>query len=244
MSQDWVRISKNDMNVGLIGKGYWGSILKSKLEQICNLNFICGSSDEYISKLHQVDWVFIATPNDTHYDIVKGCIESGVNVFCEKPLTPSYSQSKHLFELADEFKVKLYVDDVFNYRDEIIDLNNIINTKDKIQVSWNSKNKKNNFDLLYHDLYLLYPILKNKQNINWPNINNVNFNYEVSNNEHIINGINFTHKQSSNDALLKMVEEVINSKANYKHNKLITLFCNKIIDDISNNPNIQITRSP
>ena len=161
-----------------------------------------------------------------------------MNVFCEKPLTPSYSQSKHLFELADEYKVKLYVDDVFNYRDEVIDLNNTINTKDKIQVSWNSKNKKNNFDLLYHDLYLLYPILKNKQNINWPNINNVNFNYEVSNNEHIINGINFTHKQSSNDALLKMVEEVINSKANYKHNKLITLFCNKIIDDINNNPNI------
>ena len=223
------------MNVGLIGKGYWGSILKNKLEQVCTLHFICGSKDEYISKLDQVDWVFIATPNDTHYDIVKRCIESGVNVFCEKPLTPSYSQSKYLFKLADEYKVKLYVDDVFNYRDEVGDLHKTLNTKDEIEVKWNSKNKKNNFDLLYHDLYLLYPILKNNQNINWPNINNVNFNYEIDNNEHIVSNIDFTHKENSNDALLEMVSEVLKDNVDFKYNKIITLYCNKILDIIKQN---------
>ena len=69
------------MNVGLIGKGYWGKILLSKLDKIkyINIKFVCGSKDNYKSKLDLVNWVFIATPNDTHYDIVKHCILSNKN---------------------------------------------------------------------------------------------------------------------------------------------------------------------
>ena len=33
------------MNVGLIGKGYWGTILLSKLEKICDVKFVCNSKD-------------------------------------------------------------------------------------------------------------------------------------------------------------------------------------------------------
>ena len=102
------------MNVGLIGKGYWGTILLSKLEKICNVKFVCSSKDNYKTKLDLVDWVFVATPNDTHFDIVKYCIESKKNTFCEKPLTPTYKQSKELFSLAKKYNVKLYVSDVFN----------------------------------------------------------------------------------------------------------------------------------
>ena len=106
------------MQVGLIGKGYWGKILLSKLKNISNVKFICGSKDDYKTKLDSVDWIFIATPNDTHYEIVKYCIKKGKNIFCEKPLTPTYDQSKELFKLAEKYNVKLYVNDVFNYRDE------------------------------------------------------------------------------------------------------------------------------
>ena len=58
------------MQVGLIGKGYWGKILLSKLEKISDVKFVYGSKDDYITKLNSVDWIFIATPNDTHYNIV------------------------------------------------------------------------------------------------------------------------------------------------------------------------------
>ena len=57
------------MQVGLIGYGYWGKILESKLKSICNIVFTCTSKDEYISKLDSIDWVFVATPNNTHYEI-------------------------------------------------------------------------------------------------------------------------------------------------------------------------------
>jgi len=225
------------MNVGLIGKGYWGTILLSKLEKICDVKFICNSKDNYKTKLDLVDWVFIATPNDTHFDIVKYCIKSKKNVFCEKPLTPTYKQSLELFKLSEKYNVKLYVDDVFNWRDEAIDLRPILSPKNDIKVVWRRKGYKKR-DLLYHDLYLLYPLLKDKLTIKWPKINNITFDYSGSDKTHTIGYIDFTNTEKSNDALLEMLTSVINDEVDYKHNKLLTLFCNKTIDDISNNTNI------
>jgi MinD-like ATPase involved in chromosome partitioning or flagellar assembly len=221
------------MNVGLIGNGYWGKILLSKLKEISNVKFICSSKDDYTSKLDLIDWVFIATPNDTHFDIVKYCLQSNKNVFCEKPLTPTYKQSLKLFKLADKHKVKLYVDDVFNWRDEVIDLRSILSSKNNLKVTWKRKTNNKIFDLLYHDLYLLYPILKNKVNIKWPKINNIEFDYSGSDKTHTINYVNFTHTKNSNDALLKMLTSVINNKADYEYNRVISLFCNSTIDKLT-----------
>ena len=229
------------MNVGLIGKGYWGSILLSKLEIVSTVKFICTSKDNYKSKLDSVDWVFIATPNDTHYDIVKNCIKSGKNVFCEKPLTPTHKQSEKLYELATKYNVKLYVDDVFNYRDERDKLLVLINKTDKIHVSWGRESSDVFYDLLYHDLYLLYTVLQGADNIKWPTINNVMFNYKGSDKKHSINNINFTHTDECNDALMEMLLCVLHDTANYEYNKTITLYCNKMIDkinDLCNNTNI------
>ena len=64
-------------DVGLIGCGYWGQILLSKLKKLSNLKFVCSSKDNYIYKLNSVKWIFIATPNATHYEIVKTCLASG-----------------------------------------------------------------------------------------------------------------------------------------------------------------------
>lgn len=226
------------MNVGLIGKGYWGTILLSKLEKISNIKFVCGSKEDYKSKLDLVDWVFVATPNDTHFDIVQYCIKLNKNIFCEKPLTPTYKQSLELFKLADEYKVKLYVNDVFNWRNEASILKKEINKRDKIKVIWNRESNNKLYDLLYHDLYLLYDVLSDIKNINWPLINNVMFEYKGSDKKHKINKVDFTHTENSNDALIEMVTSVLKNKVDYKYNRIITLFCNKVIDDISNNPNL------
>ncbi len=143
-----------------------------------------------------------------------------------------------LFELADEYKVKLYVDDVFNWRDEASILKKEINKRDKIKVIWNKESDNKLYDLLYHDLYLLYDVLSYIKNINWPLINNVIFEYKGSDKKHKINEVDFTHTENNNDALIEMVINVLKDKVDYKYNRIITLFCNKVIDDISNNTNI------
>jgi hypothetical protein len=137
------------MKTGLIGYGYWGKIINSKLEN----NIINPPFDD-------VDWIFIATPPQTHYNIVKEYIEKNKNIFCEKPLTLDYNSSKELIELANEKKVKLYIDNLFILRNEIKKLK--LKPLDSIEFIWLKKGPYNDTlvnDLLYHDLYLLIHLL-------------------------------------------------------------------------------------
>ena len=93
-------------NVGLIGKGKWGNLIKSNLKKISNLKFISGKKKDYFSliKNENLNWIFIATPNDTHYKIVKNCLNLGINVFCEKPLTTSFIKTKQLINISKKKK--------------------------------------------------------------------------------------------------------------------------------------------
>ena len=90
--------------IGIIGKGYWGKILEKNLYDISNIKFIVDSKTDYIPLLKGIDWIFVATPDQTHYNIVKKCLEQNVNVFCEKPLTLTYKESKSLYKLANKIE--------------------------------------------------------------------------------------------------------------------------------------------
>lgn len=215
---------KIKMRIGLLGYGYWGKILLSKLEQLDDLEvvWICTSQNQCWVNNIDLEWVFIATPNNSHYKHVHHFIQLGINVFCEKPLTPTYKQSKELFDLAEKHDVKLYVDDVFNYRNEKKYIKNL--TK-PIEVIWNKISDDTLYDLMYHDLYLLWP--------HWKYSTEIKFNYGNSDDRiHKINNIDFTNRENSNDALFDMIKMVLYGNPNYSYNKDISLMCNKIIDKL------------
>ena len=208
-----------------MGNGYWGKILLSKLEQINDLEIVCvySSKDVWKRDYLNMDWAFIATPNNIHYNQVKHFIKQKVNVFCEKPLTPTYKQSKELFDLANEYNVNLYVDDVFNYRTE---RKHIKNLAKPIEVVWNKISGEPLYDLMYHDLYLLWPY--------WRYSDDIKFKYgKLNDRVHKINNIDFTNSNDSNDALMDMIKEVLFGKPDYEYNQTISLMCNKIIDDLN-----------
>jgi glucose-fructose oxidoreductase len=56
-----------------------------------------------------VDAVYIALPNDLHYEYTKIALNCGVHVLCEKPFTLESKQAKELQQLADRKKLKLMV---------------------------------------------------------------------------------------------------------------------------------------
>ncbi|MGN1014502.1 MAG: Gfo/Idh/MocA family protein, partial [Butyricicoccus sp.] len=49
-----------------------------------------------------IDFVTIATPNDTHYPIAKCFLEHGIHVMCDKPLALNAEQGYELEALAKE----------------------------------------------------------------------------------------------------------------------------------------------
>src|SRR5215212_2883859 len=48
----------------------------------------------------RVDFVSVATPNHTHYEIAKAFAEAGFNVICDKPMTFDLAQAEQLAEAA------------------------------------------------------------------------------------------------------------------------------------------------
>lgn len=56
----------------------------------------------------KADWVYIATPIATHFELVKQALELGKNVICEKPMTDSSSNTAALLQLAKDKGLKLY----------------------------------------------------------------------------------------------------------------------------------------
>lgn len=137
------------MKCGLIGYGYWGKIVHSKLKN-------CIISPPY----DDVDWIFVTTPPSSHFDIVKEYLNKGKNVFCEKPLSPNIDQTSELIKLSILLNKKLYIDNIFLLRNEIKNCNII--PKKTIEFIWykNGPFKDNIFnDLLYHDLYLIIKFL-------------------------------------------------------------------------------------
>lgn len=49
----------------------------------------------------KIDFVSIATPNHTHFDIAKAFIEAGFNVMCDKPMTFTLKQAEELVGLVE-----------------------------------------------------------------------------------------------------------------------------------------------
>jgi predicted dehydrogenase len=50
----------------------------------------------------RIDFISIATPNHTHFEIAKAAVEAGFNVVCDKPLTFDLAQAEQLAEAVDK----------------------------------------------------------------------------------------------------------------------------------------------
>ena len=197
--------------VALIGRGKWGLVLERTLLEVIQTDFV---------EPEEAEWIFLATPNDLHYDQVKYWLNQKKNVFCEKPLTLSYESAKELFELADSQRVALYVDDVFRWRDDLVTWLHM----NKFQ--WSKSDNTNFIDrLAYHHFYLWtqdrYDVkVKNVSwDLKWHSVpdmftvslyggESADFDYSRSGKTiHKINGENV--KKSENNALKDMLNAVI-----------------------------------
>ena len=140
--------------VGVIGCGKWGRLIINELKKISTIKFIYNSKNNLKQFDNNIDWIFILTPNKTHYQIVSFFLKKKINVFCEKPLTLTANKAIKLVNLAKSNGVKLYIDDIENFKKKNIKLNeginSIIRTKKDFGTSISLLER-----LAYHDLYLL-----------------------------------------------------------------------------------------
>jgi dTDP-3,4-didehydro-2,6-dideoxy-alpha-D-glucose 3-reductase len=76
----------------------------SKVVEACSEQWNCygWNNPEQMLNSTEVNVVYIATPIGTHFSLAQQAIEAGKHVWCEKPLTCSYTDTKILVSLAGE----------------------------------------------------------------------------------------------------------------------------------------------
>ena len=107
-----------------MGYGYWGKIVKKYIENNTSLALVRIFNRDitpFNNKecLQDLDAVFICLPSKLHYEYSKFFLLNGINVFCEKPLTLSFDESRELIEIARDRKLILYTDFPFVFSPSI-----------------------------------------------------------------------------------------------------------------------------
>jgi hypothetical protein len=245
------------MKTLLIGNGYWGSIVQSKLIIQTDLLYVANSKDNIDDILNKfdVDYVFVCTPTDTHYEIVKKCLNHNKNVFCEKPFTGDFNKAQELYEISEKNNVNIFVDNIFLYRNEY---QNILNKEfTKIKFIWNKYEdtfNENLFNrLLYHDLYLLLDLSNNNWEVNYCNVSEdklflslfsgdlkSEFNYDRTylngkEKKIIIDDVLINFSNPLNDPLSEIIDDLKNNNIEFNNNKKITLNTIKLLNKIQKN---------
>lgn len=126
----------SEMNIGIIGLGYWGTNLvrnfaglngtnlkkvsdirkerAAVLKRLSPASEFCLCPDEIIND-ETIDAVVISTPVFTHFELAKKCLLNDKHVLVEKPMTSSINEAEELIELAGKRKKVLMVDHTFLY---------------------------------------------------------------------------------------------------------------------------------
>jgi len=242
------------MNTLLIGNGYWGNIIKPKLEKLTNLIGVVDSKTDINSFLgDKIDFAFVCTPTNTHYKISKILIENNINIFCEKPFTGDINLANELYKMSVDKNTIIYVDNIFLLRDEIKNIE--FCSIEKLEFLWkkNDNNYKENLinSLMYHDLYLTnYLIKKNSWVFEKIDYNEKNLDVVMNNDQSEVRFIydrgsdlkekiiivNDTTKidisNPKNDPLNDTIIKIINKEIDYESNKIITLETLELIQKI------------
>tara|TARA_Y200000002_G_scaffold131739_1_gene108554 strand:- start:37735 stop:38463 length:729 start_codon:yes stop_codon:yes gene_type:complete len=230
------------MNILLFGNGKWGKILKNNLLNSYKVIKVFDSkSDIDDFDYSNIDWAVIATNNLSHFKISNFLIKKKINIFCEKPLTLSYIQSKKLINLANKNGCKLFVNHIYNFKK--LDFKfSLKNTIKRSKISFKST-ENIIYDLFYHDLYLILPSLDDN-NYQFMNIKEsfgklnfqiksknkyYNFEYDTKKkSRHIINKVNLIDKINY---IPIVFDKVFKNDIDLKGNNIQALKCNKIIEN-------------
>jgi len=126
------------VNAALIGYGYWGEILRRYIDssdkfslkyvyfRSANQKGIFINNPDRIWKDNSVNIVFISTPIETHYELVKSAILAKKNVMCEKPLVTNKKQATLIKDMAELHKVKVVTDFTYTFSPSIRKIKEIL----------------------------------------------------------------------------------------------------------------------
>ena len=119
-------LTGEQLTVGQVGVGPWGSNLARNFNEVARLKWLCDADAQKLTGLEgrfpattfterfedvladpEVEAVVIATPVVTHAELAKRALREGKHVFVEKPMALTAGDAEELVELAEERRLAL-----------------------------------------------------------------------------------------------------------------------------------------
>jgi len=153
---------KKNPSIAVIGSGYWGKNLVRNFHELSALKLICDKNENILNQFKKqyadvetclnlvevfrhenIKAVVVATPAETHFEVVHKALSAGKHVFVEKPLALTENEGQKLVKLADRNGLILMVGHILHYHPAVIKLKELINTGELGKIQYLYSNRLN-----------------------------------------------------------------------------------------------------
>src|SRR5271165_4259868 len=170
--------SKNMVNFGVIGYGYWGPNIVRNLDGLEGARVVAVSDKvtaararaqkttrgirvtadacEVISS-SEIDAVSIITPVWTLFELAKAARENGKQIFVEKPFTTTSAQAEELINLAATKNLKIMVDHTFLFTGAVRKIKQLLQ-EDALGKLYYYDSMRVNLGLFQHDINVIWDL--------------------------------------------------------------------------------------
>ncbi|BAU05247.1 MULTISPECIES: Gfo/Idh/MocA family protein [Fischerella] len=167
-----------NINIGVIGYGYWGPNLVRNFVETpgAQVKTVSDFKPELLAKVQarypniqvttdcqdifndpKIDAVAIATPVSTHFDLALAALQAGKHVLVEKPMTVSSEQAMRLIEEAEKRNLVLMVDHTFVYTGAVRKMRDLVVTN-VIGDIYYYDSVRVNLGLFQHDVNVIWDL--------------------------------------------------------------------------------------
>lgn len=173
-----------DQKIAVIGFGMWGRNIVRNFYNLNVLDIVCDLDDDSLRTVQEqfpgvrvtkdfneiindssITGVAVVTPSHTHFKIVKAMLETGKNVYVEKPISTVAEEARILTELAEEKGLILMVGHLLLYHPAVNRLKMLIEEgvlgelvyaqSDRLNVNYHKNDRSVMWDLAPHDVSMI-----------------------------------------------------------------------------------------
>jgi predicted dehydrogenase len=172
------------MKAGVIGVGYLGKFHAQKYKDMEGVELVgvadvdpaavksvaeendCKAFSDYRDLLKEVDAVSVVVPTSFHHTVAMDCIEAGVDMLMEKPITTTVEQADEIIELANDRKLILQVGHLERFNPALVAMEPSLTVPVFIESQRISTFKNRGvdvdviLDLMIHDIDIILNIIK------------------------------------------------------------------------------------
>jgi UDP-2-acetamido-3-amino-2,3-dideoxy-glucuronate N-acetyltransferase len=153
---------KYNAHIAVVGSGYWGKNLVRNFHQLGALKLVCDKNDTVLEDFkkqypnvdvcsaftdvlgrNDIKGIAIATPAETHFNLVREALSDGKHVFVEKPLALTVEEGQQLVKLAERKQLILMVGHILHYHPAVNKLKELIDSGELGKIQYIYSNRLN-----------------------------------------------------------------------------------------------------